>query len=207
MTTSAPQWPGQEVSPTVEALPGERPALRAVPDGAARRLQPVPGPSAAPERQPQRPRRAPARRNRLVVVRDLADRELRAARRRARANLPPPAAVTRGIALALLEVEAGCRSATQLERIFSPELWEALEHRIGRRGGPLPSGRSLISVRCQEDTPGLADTVAVVWKGDLVRPVALRLDAGGGRWVVTELRWWRNETDTATTPARDGGSS
>jgi hypothetical protein len=136
-----------------------------------------------------------------VVVRDPADRELRAARRRARASLPPPAAVTRDIALALLEVEAGCRSATQLERIFSPALWQALEHRIGRRGGPLPSGRSLISVRCQEDTPGLADTVAVVWRGDLVRPVALRLDAGAGRWVVTELRWWRNETDTTTTSA------
>jgi hypothetical protein len=48
---------------------------------------------------------------------------------------------------------------------------------------------------------------AVVRKGDLVRPVALRLDASGGRWRVTELRWWRNETDTATTPGRDGGSS
>jgi hypothetical protein len=213
MTTSAPQWPGHEDSPTVEALPGEapagqalpgeRPALRAVPDGAAR-LEPVPAPSAVPDR---RPRRAPGRRNRLVVVRDLPDRDLWVARRRARANLPPPAAVTRDLALALLEVEAGCRSAAQLERIFSPQLWEALEHRIGRRGGPLPSGRSLISVRCQEDTPGLADTVAVVWKGDLVRPVALRLDAGPGRWVVTELRWWRNETDTATTSARDSGSS
>jgi len=207
MTTSAPQWPGQEDSSTVEAPPSERPALRAVPDGVARRLQPVPGPSAAPERRPQRQRRAPGRRNRLVVVRDLADRDLWAARRLARANLPAPAPVTRDIALALLEVEAGCRSAAQLERIVSPELWEALEHRIGRRGGPLPSGRSLISVRCQEDMPGLADTVAVVWKGDLVRPVALRLDAGTGRWVVTELRWWRNETDTARTPARDGGSS
>jgi len=54
---------------------------------------------------------------------------------------------------------------------------------------------------------GLADTVAVVHKGDLVRPVALRLDASGGRWRVTELRWWRNETDTTTTPGRDGGSS
>ena len=43
------------------------------------------------------------------------------------------------------------------------------------------------------------DTVAVVHKGDLIRPVALRLDAGGGRWTVTELRWWRNETDTTTT--------
>jgi hypothetical protein len=49
--------------------------------------------------------------------------------------------------------------------------------------------------------------MAVVQKGDLVRPVALRLDAAGGRWTVTELRWWRNETDTATTPGRDGGSS
>jgi hypothetical protein len=51
------------------------------------------------------------------------------------------------------------------------------------------------------------DTVAVVHKGDLVRPVALRLDAGGGRWTVTELRWWRNETDTTTTSGRDAGSS
>ena len=259
MTTSAPQWPGQDDRRAEEARASERPALRAVPnaaaahaapkaaqaapqvgldarapdvvpngapdarngaphvvpdggrdvvaDGVARRLQPVPGPTAAPGRGPQKQRRPSGRRNRLVVVRDLADRDLWAARRRARANLPPPAAVTRDIALALREVEAGCRSATQLERIFSPALWEALGHRIGRRGGPLPSGRSLISVRCQEDTPGLADTVAVVQKGDLVRPVALRLDASRGRWVVTELRWWRNETDTATTPARDGGSS
>jgi Family of unknown function (DUF6459) len=152
-------------------------------------------------------RTASGRRNRFVVVRDPTERELWAARRRARANLPAPAAVTRDIALALLEVEAGCRSAAQLERIFSPELWESLQHRIGRRGGPLPSGRSLISVRCQEDTPGLADTVAVVQRGDVVRPVALRLDAGCGRWRVTELRWWRNETDTATTPRRDGGGS
>ncbi|MFL6189492.1 MAG: hypothetical protein ACJ75K_03575 [Actinomycetes bacterium] len=53
----------------------------------------------------------------------------------------------------------------------------------------------------------MADTIAVVRRGELVRPVALRLDASRGRWVVTELRWWRNETDTATTPARDGGSS
>jgi hypothetical protein len=37
--------------------------------------------------------------------------------------------------------------------------------------------------------------------------VALRLDACGGRWTVTELRWWRNETDTAMTPGRDGGTS
>ena len=223
MTTSAPQWPGQEGiherrsedcgtpgRPALRAVPdGVPPRPRAVPDGIPRRLRAVPAPAGTPGQLEEEVRRGrtSTRRGRLVVVRDLAERDLWAKRRRARAGLPSPAAVTRDIALALLEVEAGCRSATQLERVFSPELWGALEHRIGRRGGPLPSGRSLISVRCQEDAPGLADTVAVVQKGDLVRPVALRLDASGGRWRVTELRWWRNETDTATTPGRDDGSS
>jgi Family of unknown function (DUF6459) len=251
MTTSAPQWPGQEgtherreedtgpaarpelahrrPAPTTgdsepadgheahggrrggagpEARPSTRPPLRAVPDSPA--LAPgVDGVADLLERRrrQQRLRRVAARRSRFVVVRDAAERDLWVARRLARVNLPSPVAVTRDIALGLLEVEAGCRSAAQLERIFSPRLWEELEHRIGRRGGPLPSGRSLISVRCQEDRPGLADTVAVVRRGELVRPVALRLDACGGRWTVTELRWWRNETDTARTPGRDGGTS
>jgi hypothetical protein len=243
MTTSAPQWPGQEGT-------HERREEDTHPDTTARRLQPAPvrnwtknptggpTPSLTPDpsgtptrareaepagestpgvvgvadllerrRRQQRLRRAAARRDRFVVVRDAAERDLWVARRRARVNLPSPVAVTRDIALGLLEVEAGCRSAAQLERIFSPRLWEELEHRIGRRGGPLPSGRSLISVRCQEHKPGLADTVAVVRRGELVRPVALRLDACGGRWTVTELRWWRNETDTAMTPGRDGGTS
>jgi hypothetical protein len=174
--------PDQAVDPDRRPMPAERP-------------------------EPREWRRASMRRGRFVVVRDPAERDLWEKRRLARPGLASPAAVTRGIALALLEVEAGCRSAVQLERVFSPELWQALEQRISRRGGPLPCGRSLVSVHCQEDRPGLADTVAVVHRGDLVRPVALRLDASGGRWRVTELRWWRNETDTTTTPGRDGGSS
>ena len=223
MTTSAPQWPGQEGmherrEDGQPAPNGATGPVRVVNPSRVADLPRVADPSrvAVPagvvdlserRRRQQRLRRAAARRNRFVVARDAAERDLWTARRRARADLPSPVAVTRDIALALLEVEAGCRSAAQLERIFSPRLWEVLEHRIGRRGGPLPSGRSLISVRCQEDRPGLADTVAVVRKGELVRPVALRLDACGGRWTVTELRWWRNETDTAMTPGRDGGSS
>ena len=207
MTTSAPQWPGQEgihepreedrlprgrqapVQPSpVRELPGRatragpppaqarqptsyRPTpLRAVPDTTTlRRLRPLPGPSAgAPPAPPVAPsrrqaeRRSMGRRGPFVVVRDPKERDLRVARRRARANLPSPAAVTRDIALALLEVEAGCRSAAQLERVVSPELWETLERCIGRRGGPVPSGRSVMSVHCQENTPGLADTMAVV---------------------------------------------
>jgi hypothetical protein len=214
MTTSAPQWPGQEGihepreedrHPEGRQAPVPPSPVRELPGRVTRA-----GPPPAQERQsagyPPTPLR-PGRRGRFVLVRDPKERELRVARRRARAKLPSPAAVTRDIALALLEVEAGCRSAAQLERVVSPQLWETLERCIGRRGGPLPSGRSVMSVHCQENTPGLADTMAVVRKGDLVRPIALRLDAGGGRWVVTELRWWRNETDTATTPGRDGGSS
>jgi hypothetical protein len=46
----------------------------------------------------------------------------------------------------------------------------------------------------------LADTVAVVQRGDRVQPVAMRLDAGGGRWAVTELRFWRYETDAGASP-------
>ena len=195
MTTSAPQWPGSEgiqERGSAHPEPSVGPGLRVVPGGAPPGL---------------RQRRVAAGRGRFVLVRDPVDREVWEKRRRARADLPSPVPVSRDIALALLEVEAGCRSAAQLERIFSPDLWEALGHRIGRRGGPLPSGRSLVSVHCQEDRPGLADTVAVVRKGELVRPVALRLDARSGRWTVTELRWWRNETDTTATPGGDGGSS
>ena len=173
MTTSAPQWPGQEDSQERGPVRSPRalglqvsPGLRVVPDGVPPRPAPVPGPSALPglpgRAGVRRGRGTSARRGRFVVVRDPVERDLWEKRRCARPGLPSPAAVTRDIALALLEVEAGCRSAAQLERIFSPELWQALEHRIGRRGGPLPSGRSLISVHCQEDRPGLADTVAVV---------------------------------------------
>ena len=191
MTTSAPQWPGQEgmsERPEEEPLPPARlePAQRrpagttgtseparfanpavvadrtrvtSPPDTVADRTEVTDlttvtgtgrvGGSAAVvdllerRRRQQRLRRATARRNRFVVVRDAAERELWAARRRARADLPSPLAVTRDLALALLEVEAGCRSAAQLERVFSPQLWEALEHRIGRRGGRFrAAGRS-----------------------------------------------------------------
>jgi hypothetical protein len=198
MTTSAPQWPDADGAHEQRD-----------PDGPANGLRPVPplagGLAGEQEAAPAEAERWPGRRSRFVVVRDPLESELAAARRLARPNLRSPVAVTRDVAMGLLEVEAGCRSAAQLERIFSPELWEALEHRIGRRGGPLPTGRSLIRVRCQEDTPGLADTVAVIQRGDRVRPVAIRLDASGGRWTVTELRWWRNETETAASHGRDRG--
>ena len=112
-----------------------------------------------------------------------------AARRAARRRLPAPATIAGSIAIALLEVEAGRRSATQLERVCAPGLWDILASRIKRRGGPVPGGRALLRVHCQEHVPGLADAVAVVRCGTRVRPVALRLDAGSGRWTMTELAY------------------
>jgi hypothetical protein len=111
------------------------------------------------------------------------------ARRAAREHLPSPAEVAKEIALALFEVEAGRRSAAQLERVFSPELWDVLEHRVQRRGGLLPRSGDLLRVHFQELVPGLANTVAVVQRGPRVQPVAMRLDACSGRWLVTELRY------------------
>jgi hypothetical protein len=115
--------------------------------------------------------------------------ELASARQRARRQLPPPAAVAKEVAMALFEVEAGYRSAAQLERVCTPELWDRLEHQVRRHGGPLPSGRKLIRVHYQELIPGVANTVAVVERGPRVQPVAMRLDARSGRWLVTEL-WY-----------------
>jgi hypothetical protein len=203
MSSSAPQWPEEGLEQPRE--PGGRP-------GGARtalRVVPHPSPHRPPPGQHGRPAgdRAAGDRavgwDRLAGLREPSERDLAAARRRARPRVPSPVAVTTDLAMALLEVEAGCRSATQIERVCSPELWASLEHRIRRRGGPLPSGRAVISVRCQESWPGLADTVAVVQRGDRALPVAIRLDAASGRWMVTELRWWISENDTAPSSCRN----
>jgi hypothetical protein len=47
----------------------------------------------------------------------------------------------------------------------------------------------LLRVHFQELMPGLASTVALVRRGSRVQPVAMRLDACSGRWLVTELRY------------------
>jgi hypothetical protein len=93
----------------------------------------------------------------------------------------------RAVAMALLEIEAGCRSAEQLERLCHPDLWDRVNRRLRRSGGAFITGSSLIRVLSQEHSPGLADGVAVVRREGRVSAVAMRLDARDGRWMVTEL--------------------
>jgi hypothetical protein len=116
---------------------------------------------------------------------DLALRERH--RPAARHGLPDPAATARAIALAICEVEAGLRSASQLERVCHHSLWHTVADRVQRAGGPPVSAASVLRVGVQELQPGLVDAVAVVRRGPRVAFIALRLEAVPGRWEVIEL--------------------
>jgi hypothetical protein len=116
---------------------------------------------------------------------DLTQRERR--RPAARRGLLDPTATARAIALAICEVEAGLRSASQLERVCHHSLWQTVAERVRRAGGPPVSAASVLRVQVQELQPGLVDAVAVVRRGQRVAFVALRLEAVPGRWEVIEL--------------------
>jgi site-specific DNA recombinase len=71
-----------------------------------------------------------------------------------------------------------------------------LEQRTGRGGRHRRVGLHITGVlpwsgECPRTVPipGVANTVAVVERGPRVQPVAMRLDARSGRWLVTEL-WY-----------------
>jgi hypothetical protein len=120
----------------------------------------------------------------------LTDQELtlrQRARTVARRTLPDPAATARVLALAICEIEAGLRSASQLERICHPSLWDAVANRIQRAGGAPVSAASVLRVQVQELTPGLVDAVAVTRRGQRAVLIALRLEAVPGRWELIEL--------------------
>jgi hypothetical protein len=116
---------------------------------------------------------------------DLAQRERR--RPIARRGLPNPTTTARAIALAIREVEAGLRSASQLERVCHHSLWQAVADRLQRAGGPPVSASSVLRVHVQELQPRLLDAVAVVRRGQRVGFIALRLEAVPSRWEVIEL--------------------
>jgi Family of unknown function (DUF6459) len=120
----------------------------------------------------------------------LTDKELTLrtqTRAAARRTLPDPAATAWTLALAICEVEAGLRSASQLERVCHPSLGAAVANRIQRAGGPPVSAASILRIQTQELTPGLVDAVAVIRRGQRAVFIALRLEAVPGPWELIEL--------------------
>jgi hypothetical protein len=111
------------------------------------------------------------------------------ARRRRRPAMPCPAAAVGWIAVALCEVEAGARPRYQLKRACHPTLWEVLAPHLRCGAAPMITSHSLHRVLVQELTPGIVDGVAVVQRGRLIEPVAVRLDAAPGHWQLVELQY------------------
>jgi hypothetical protein len=106
-------------------------------------------------------------------------------------SLPPPAPWVARLAPAIMEVIAGERPASQLQRWTTREIHEtltrrgaaALRHPAGRdRAAPC---RTVRSVRICPVAPGVVEASAVVIGAERARAIALRLETIRGRWLVT----------------------
>jgi hypothetical protein len=119
----------------------------------------------------------------VLLCAHFTDQEL-TQRKQARRTLPDPAATARALALAICEVEAGLRSASQLERICHPSLWDAVASRIQR-------ATSQWRQRSARPSPGVHAGAGGCggggppWSAGVF--MALRLEAVPGRWELIEL--------------------
>lgn len=109
-----------------------------------------------------------------------------------RGLLPDPADAAGALVLAVVEVLAGTRPASQLLRWTSPQVHGAICARAAlatrlRRGTIAPRQAVVRAVRVCRPTDAVAEASAVVYDGQRVRAVAVRLEAAGGRWRATAL--------------------
>jgi hypothetical protein len=110
--------------------------------------------------------------------------------RTATASLPPARPVARALVQGLLEVLAGVRPISQLQRGTTPELFAQLElavHSRPRTSGARPGSGDVRSLHVQEREDGVAEVCATVRRGQRMAAVVLRLEGLGGRWTCTEL--------------------
>jgi hypothetical protein len=120
---------------------------------------------------------------------DLSDDDEGPARTPA-SELPPPRPVAQALVQGLLEVLAGVRPVSQLQRGTTPELFTRLEHLVHgrpRSGGARPRTGAVRSVHVQQQADGIAEVCATVRSGPRFATVALRLEGIGGRWCCTEI--------------------
>lgn len=105
-------------------------------------------------------------------------------------DLPPARPVAQALVQGLLEVLAGVRPVSQLQRSTSPELFLQLEqvvHSRPRAAGARPGTGAIRSLHVQERPEGVAEVCATVRRGPRMAAVALRLEGIRGRWCCTEL--------------------
>ena len=105
-------------------------------------------------------------------------------------DLPPARPVAHALVQGLLEVLAGVRPVSQLQRGTSPELFAQLEqvvHGRPRAAGARPVTGAVRSLHVQERPEGVAEVCATVRRGSRMAAIALRLEGIGGRWCCTEL--------------------
>jgi hypothetical protein len=158
-------------------------------------LRLLPAPCSAPPYDDERPGgrplplrpSAPARRP-LRIVPPLEDDH--AAALPPASDLPAARPFAHALVQRVLEVVAGVRPLSQLQRHTTLEVYDALELTLRTRPrarGPRPDGRAIRSVRIQQHPHGVAEVSATVRRGDRYAAVALRLEAVNGAWRCTEL--------------------
>jgi hypothetical protein len=104
--------------------------------------------------------------------------------------LPPARPVAHALVQGLLEVLAGVRPVSQLQRTTTPELFaelEALVHGRPRTTGTRPSTGAVRSLHVQERPEGVAEVCATVQRGRRAAAIALRLEGIGERWCCTDV--------------------
>ena len=125
-----------------------------------------------------------------------SDEQFFGPQRTLRDDLPDPAIWAGRIALALLEVMTGVRSAPQVLRWTTPEVYAVVARRsalVARRvaEGNAPRTRPrlrVVRVRVCEPADGVAEVSAAFRRADRVRAIAFRLQGVDGRWRITALQ-------------------
>lgn len=110
------------------------------------------------------------------------------------AALTPAEPFVHALVQRLLEVLAGVRPVTQLQRDTTPDLYARLQQLAAaqpRTTGARPDARAVRSIRVQTRPEGIAEACATVKRRSAagVRAVALALRVEGleGRWCCTDL--------------------
>ena len=105
-------------------------------------------------------------------------------------ELPPARPVAHALVQRLLEVLAGVRPLSQLQRDTTLEVYDGLERLLSARPRPTgsrPDRRSVRSVHVQAQPGGVCEITATVRRGTRYAAVAARIEARRGSWCCTEL--------------------